>query len=182
MMPAKIKIAQVTLTTLLLALASCKRSATAGHTPEREGEPPVIEVADDDAEMTKAIQDARSTVDVFVKHLQDPGPDQTYFSIKGQFKEGDKSEHMWLSEVSFKDGEFHGKIGNEPNSLRKIKLGDSVKVAKGEISDWMIIEDEELRGGYSMRLLRNRMSPEERKRFDASIGMTVNETILPRSK
>ena len=37
-----------------------------------------------------------------------------------------------------------------------------------DITDWMYIEDGRLIGGYTTRLLRERMSPEERKQLDAS--------------
>src|SRR5262245_998947 len=146
-MPLHSRISLVILVSLLLGLPACKRTSNNSGPVEREGEPPIFRVDDDDPAMKQAIGEASSTSDVFVKHLQKPAAEQSYFSVKGSFTDGKHTEHMWLSDVSFKDGEFHGKIGNEPNNLSKPKLGDSVKFAKGEISDWMIIEGGELRGG-----------------------------------
>lgn len=41
------------------------------------------------------------------------------------------------------------------------------------ISDWMIIEDNKLIGGYTIKNLRNKMTEEERKAFDGSFGVII---------
>ena len=48
-----------------------------------------------------------------------------------------------------------------------------MEINRNEISDWMYIKNSVLHGGYTIRLLRDRMTEEERKEFDASIEMKI---------
>ncbi|HSJ04466.1 MAG TPA: DUF2314 domain-containing protein, partial [Verrucomicrobium sp.] len=111
--------------------------------------------------------------DVFIASLQAPKPSQTYFSVKKPIPWQDgvvtSHEHIWVTDVTFKDGKFHGKLGNEPVDVKDLKLGDDVVVEKAEASDWMIVEDNVLVGGYTLLALRDQMPESERVEFDASM-------------
>ncbi|MFN8443120.1 MAG: DUF2314 domain-containing protein [Caldilineaceae bacterium] len=80
---------------------------------------------------------------------------------------------MWLIDISYQDGKFTGKIGNEPVYRKDLKLGDEVTVPISSITDWMIIEDGKLIGGYTIRVLRNRMSETEREAFDKDLDFII---------
>jgi len=41
------------------------------------------------------------------------------------------------------------------------------------ISDWLYLEDDLLVGGFTLRVIRDRMSPVERMQFDASVPFRV---------
>src|SRR6185436_1268029 len=124
-----------------LLLAACGGSDSSN--------PPVIHVKDGDKEMNAAMEQSRATLDKFVAALQSPGPKQTDFSLKARFEEGSKVEHMWVNSLSVKGEGFAGKIGNEPEGLRKVKLGMPVTIPKERVSDWMFVEDGRLVGGYT---------------------------------
>jgi uncharacterized protein YegJ (DUF2314 family) len=49
-----------------------------------------------------------------------------------------------------------------------------VKTAKNEISDWMYVENKKLIGGYTIRVLRDNMPPEERREFERSVPFTLD--------
>jgi uncharacterized protein YegJ (DUF2314 family) len=51
-----------------------------------------------------------------------------------------------------------------------VKVGDTVQISNDNISDWMYVDGIKLRGGYTIRLLRKRMTETERKQFDAENG------------
>ncbi len=125
-----------------------------------------ISVAEDDPEMRAAIQQARATVPQLVSALQAARPDDEAFSVKVPIRDGEDVEHFWVSDVVFDGTVFRGKLGNEPELVRGHKLGEDVVVKLSEISDWMYLHNGVLVGGYSIRLLRSRMSPEERARND----------------
>ncbi len=55
-----------------------------------------------------------------------------------------------------------------------VSLGNSLVLGPSEISDWMIVENNTLVGGYTIRVLRNRLSAEDRKKFDQSLPFTIN--------
>lgn len=144
-----------------------------GDTIEREGQPPVAYVDDEDPSMAAAIKKARSTVDQFIEAFNDPKPSQSDFGVKLLIEDGDHGEHMWILPMRYEDGKFTGTIQNEPDRLRNVQFGDEVDVAKEEISDWMYVDNGKLVGGYTLRVLRERMSEEERQELDRSVPFSI---------
>ena len=120
------------------------------------------------------MEQARAAVTTFITSLQNPGQNQTYFSVKAKIVDGDHSEHIWLYDVSYDGNQFLGKIGNNPLNVKNVSLGDEIELIPSEISDWMIVEDNKLVGGYTLRVLRDRLSGEERKKFDESLPFTID--------
>ena len=160
---------------LLLSASSCDQTdRETGHVVAREGEPAVHMVSGEDPEMNSAIQQARSSVDTFITSLQNPAQNQTYFSVKAQIVDGVHSEHIWLYDVSFDGKQFQGKIGNNPLNVKNVSLGDDMRLEPSKISDWMIVEDNTLVGGYTIRVIRERLPQEERKIFDQNLPFRVN--------
>jgi uncharacterized protein YegJ (DUF2314 family) len=160
---------------LLISASSCDQTdRETGHVVARDGEPAVHMVSGEDPDMNSAIRQARATVDTFIASLQNPAQNQTHFSVKAQIVDGVHSEHMWLYDVSFDGNQFQGKIGNNPLNVANVSLGDDFVLKPSEISDWMIIEDNRLVGGYTIRVLRNGLSGEELKKFDESLPFKVD--------
>lgn len=155
----------------VLTLTGCNER-NPGDVVERDGEPAVQYFAEDDPRMTAAIEKARETVDEFITALDSPTPTQSGFSVKIEITEGENGEHMWLVPVRFENGQFHGTLNNEPDIVKSVKFGDEVSAAKDEISDWMFVEDNVLKGGYTLRVVRDGLSDEERAAFDASMPFT----------
>jgi len=151
-----------------------KGPAGATRIKERAGQLPVISVEDDDAAMNAAMQKARSTIDTFITALRNPKPSQTFFSLKTPFSDGDKCEHMWLIGVTYDGQKFHGVVNNVPDEVRTVRLGQKVTIAPSEVSDWMIIQDGKLVGGYTVRVLRDREPPGKREEFDRHVGFTID--------
>lgn len=90
-------------------------------------------------------------------------------------------EHMWLTDVDY-DGEFvSGELVNAPNKLKSIKQGDTLRVAIGGLSDWMYVIGGDVYGGYSVNLLRARMSAKERKNHDAAWGLNFGDPSAVRT-
>ena len=159
---------------LLPSLCGCRKPVQNNdHSVKRPGEPDVISVGENDKEMNEAIDVARSTVDDFIKHLKEPVKGESLFAVKKKYEDRGKVEHMWLNFVTFDGTAFRGKVGNEPLDVYNVQLGDPATVAPKDISDWMFVRDGKLVGGYSIRLLYNRASPEEKKKMDAEAGFKV---------
>ncbi len=89
------------------------------------------------------------------------------------FTDGTNSEHIWLSDVVFDGKIFKGTIGNEPLDVKTISFGDQTEVFPTEISDWMIIENNKLKGGYTIRVLRDSMSDNDKAKFDQSCPFQI---------
>ena len=162
---------------IALLFVSCGRSKD-DKVVRRDGNPDYILVDEnEEAKMDAAIARAKKEVDTFVSALQNPKPTQTYFSVKKPFAWQDgkdtNHEHIWISDVRFKDGRFHGRVGNEPVDVKNVKIGDEVTLEKSEASDWMIIDDGYLIGGYTIIALRDAMPDNERKEFDSSFPFKI---------
>ena len=130
-------------------------------------EPPITTFQNDDKEFAHAIAEAQRTLDLFIGQLQNPKPAQTYFSVKARFPTSKgNAEHIWLDNVRYDGSKFSGKIGNTPQSVKNLHLGDPCIIDRENITDWMIVEDGRLVGGTTIRLARSRKSPAERIEFD----------------
>jgi len=94
---------------LIVALVGCGSNDTpSGDHMTEKREPPTIRINADDAEMTAAMEQARSTVDEFIDALSSPKPSQSRFSVKVAVKDGDHVEHLWLVPVRYENGKFIG--------------------------------------------------------------------------
>jgi uncharacterized protein YegJ (DUF2314 family) len=79
------------------------------------------------------------------------------YAVKTNFTEDDQSEHMWVQVKAFKDDYFIGNLANNPATMKLIKYGDSVKVLRTDVEDW-ILQDYLTHtkvGGFSSAYIRN---------------------------
>jgi len=160
---------------LLIAIivSSLNVSAQVDKT-KREGEPDIYSVGDDDKEMNEAMKKARASFDTFLKAFNSENEYQYGFSVKVPFSTDAGVEHIWLSNVEVKNGKYYGEVNNLPNSVKSIKLGDIIPIDRNKISDWFYIENDKLVGGFTIRVIRNRMSATERKQFDLDFGVKID--------
>lgn len=161
----------VLLTLSFLSLAACSRgydSETGTH-----GEAGSVAVESQDQEMLAAMAEARRTLNEFDRRLANPTPKQSMAIIKGRFAEGDLVEHMWLGQIEVTPEGYRGVLGNEPYELTTVKAGQTLVLARADVSDWIVVDDGKLAGGYTMRVLRSRLPENERAAFDAQNGISI---------
>jgi uncharacterized protein YegJ (DUF2314 family) len=120
----------------------------------------------DDVEMEAAIRDAKENFRQFIEAFFKPTPQQKNFLVKVVFDEGGQQEHIWLADLDFGGKNPSGVVANEPK-LPSLKFMQRVEFQPSYISDWMYIEDGYLVGGFTTRVIRGRMTPEERQELDA---------------
>lgn len=117
----------------------------------------------DEQEMDAAIARARSEVDTFVAELNNQtGTDH---SVKAPITDDGQTEHFWLTDVTFADGQFTGTIGNDPGMVDNVKFGQQWTITKEEISDWMYMRDGRIHGNYTMRPLLKTLPEDEAAEF-----------------
>jgi uncharacterized protein YegJ (DUF2314 family) len=158
---------------LILGLASCNSKHTTKI--ERKGEPTVYGVQDSDVEMNEAIEKANQTLDNFKRALKSNNKDFKYFALKVRFITPQGGEHIWLSSISLKNKKYIGVVDNLPESTTEVKIGDTIQIKTDDISDWMYVDGNKLHGGYTLRVLRNRMTDAERKKFDKNNNITIED-------
>ncbi len=134
---------------------------------------PMHTVESDDSEMNNAILQATASLYKFDAALSSKNKLYDYFTLKVRYSTPDGGEHIWVGDIKQEKGDYYGVINNTPESTTEVKLGDTVKVNKNNITDWMYVENNKLRGGYTVRLLRNRMNEAERKQFDSTTFYSI---------
>lgn len=144
----------------------------------RKDEPDVYHVSGTEDRMNFAMEKARLTLSYFKQSLVAPAGYQQYFSLKARIADGEIVEHIWLTDVSFDDSNiFYGKIGNAPLNVTTVKLGQEVGISFSDVSDWMIIENGRLIGGYTIRVLREGLTGQALANFDRSVGLFIDEGV-----
>ncbi len=154
-----------------------KSDQTHANVRSRNENPDVYDVKDENDRMNWGIQKANLTLQYFEDCLNNPKPNQSYFSIKVKIVDNGMVEHIWLSEPHFDDdGNLFGTIGNEPIDVTNVKLGQKIGIERKLISDWMIIDGGRLIGGYTIRAIREGLTGQALVNFDKSLGgMHVDE-------
>lgn len=129
----------------------------------------------EDPSMNAAIIKAKSTIDEFDQALMSNNTSYSDFAIKKRYNAPEGGEHMWIGVIKMEDGGYRGVVNNDAESTKEVKFGDTVLVRKEEITDWMYLDNNVLKGGYTIREIRNKMKKEERKKFDEELGFIIKE-------
>ena len=138
---------------------------------QRPDEPTIYNVESANLSMNQAIEKARLTLKEFDTALLSNNPNFKSFALKVRFGTHKGGEHIWVSEVSIKDDAYYGVVDNLPESTNEVTVDELIKIDKQGISDWMYLNNAKVRGGYTIRLLRQRMDPAERTTFDNETGL-----------
>lgn len=130
----------------------------------------IHEVDPGDAAMNAAMARARSTVDDFLQHLPELRSRGAFYTIKLPLSENGGTEHVWINEPDFDGERFTGYLANMPVSLPSWSYGDKVSVPADGISDWLAVADGTLYGGFTLHVLRPRMTEEELQAMTDGLG------------
>lgn len=137
----------------------------------------------DDPEMQQAHERARQTFKFFWRELSWENrrivPALTAAIIKAPFSESpsddDRVEHMFVNEIDFDGKDVFGELASDPNWVTRVKAGDQVQLPAAQISDWMYAIGDRAYGGFTIHLLRSRMSAAERKEHDQAWGLEFGD-------
>jgi uncharacterized protein YegJ (DUF2314 family) len=109
---------------------------------------------------------ARETLPDFISALEKPGPGEEGFRVKYPMPAGGESgvveEHIWLGDIVFRNGEYHGTVVSRPYYIAPLSAGDRIKFSIEKISDWMYLRDGRIVGGESIKYLIERIGETER--------------------
>lgn len=154
--------------------AGARQLSAQGETPVRESDekPLVLRVNTADTAMNAATERARATVPQLIAKLNDPPPGLTYLGVKVRLGDADEpGEHTWLYDVTYADGTISGKLAIDAQIVPGFRANDVVRVAPGEISDWMTVENGRACGGFTDRILVAKVNAEERAAHFAAMGI-----------
>lgn len=150
---------------ILLIIVSCENKR---ERIQRDVEPEVLLVQPEDAGMNAAIENAKKTFQTnFHPALISKNPDFSNFAIKQRFDTQEGGEHIWIGDIVFDNGKYRGIVQNKPVNPLDIKLGDEIVVNLDNLSDWMYYDKNVVKGAYTVKVLRETMSDEEKKEMDS---------------
>lgn len=138
----------------------------------------IIEVKLSDDEINEAINKAKASFSQFDKAIKATGNNYKKFMLKRGFISEFGVEHIWLVDVRYNSdkNKFIAMVANDPIHAQEIKSGDFIEVDKNEISDWLFFDNDDFTyGGYTLQILRNRLSKEEKKQFDAENNLKFKQ-------
>lgn len=159
----------------VLLLASWGTAFAEDAVVHRGGQPDVVRMPLGDARLNEAIALARHSVEEFIAALAAAGTKQRSFAVEVPVIEGAHVEQFWVDVESFGNGQFTGRIANEPLEVDGVKRGDRIVVDKERISDWMYVDRGHLVGGFTIRLMRAALGAADRAAFDASLPFEIGE-------
>jgi uncharacterized protein YegJ (DUF2314 family) len=115
---------------------------------------PVISVPDDAPEMLAAVEEARRRWPEFVAAFEQRSPDaKSRFSVKAPLGLPGEEEFIWISVTSIEAEKIYGTLGNDPVAIPNLKQGDKVSVSVSKVNDWIYLRDDELCGGFTVKVV-----------------------------
>ena len=155
---------------------------------------PIFKSPSDDKEMEQAASKGRQTFKYFWREMSWEHrriiPGLELAAVKASFSDppeiraknpgGLEVEHMWLLEVEFDGKQIQGTLINAPHSLKTYQEGDRVTIAGKQLFDWMYVIAGNVYGGFTVDLLRSRMSKGERLQHDKAWGFDFGDVgVVP---
>jgi uncharacterized protein YegJ (DUF2314 family) len=126
----------------------------------------------DDPDIAAAIQKSKDTVDVFLNALKSPAPGQIQFIARREFptETAGKRQILIVNHIRFDGTLLHGKV--DDNTARRgggIPRGGEVSFPPNEVCDWMFNDNGKAAGGYMLRALKLKMTPDEWSKIASQI-------------
>ena len=100
------------------------------------------------------IKMAQDSLKVFLDLFSNKQKNNFDFEIKSKYTDGKEIENMWSSVDSIKADTLFTTLDNVPLRLATVKLNDMIKVAKKDIEDWTIYQEDSLLLGDFMKRYR----------------------------
>lgn len=140
-------------------MACMLSSFVAGCGNEPEG---VVDVTSEDAEMNEAIAMARDSLPHFWSTYDNPKGGESDFTLKVILKDAAGNvEHIWVGSIQKENGKIFGEIDNEPVQVKEVKYGQVIEINENDISDWTYIKEGKIYGGYTIRVLIERIPTDQ---------------------
>lgn len=124
----------------------------------------------DDPEFQQTVVDAQQTLPVFRQLLRSEGAAEWYTCIKTRLVASEDKAFIWLQVMSDFSTGFVARAFELPPEFESFR-GKEITVSNRDVVDWMVIQTDVLRGGYSLRYQRAKLPADQRNSFDQRIGV-----------
>lgn len=160
---------------LLVVFYSAQTTASKKNTSkeaDKRLEDSVVEVSSVDVGMNEAMVKAKQNISQFEKALKDNNSEFKNFGVKIAFASDIGDEYLWISTIVYSKEKnvYAGIVNSNPMYTKLVKYDEIVEFKLEDVADWMYFKGNLLIGGYTIRVLRDRMSNKERENFDKESG------------
>ena len=157
-----------------ILVAGLSSEALCQSVEERAKKQELVFMEDEEPAMRRAFETARASLDGFLEKAKNPPADAAGFALKVGVREGKNTEYFWVNELHEKDGQFTGKINNEPRMVKTVRMGQHYAFPRAHIVDWMYIDRAQRRmvGNFTMCALLTKDPPVEAAAAKKRFGLT----------
>ena len=136
----------------------------ADHTADDEPPPPapsphLISIPDDDPQLSAAVSEAHNRFDEFLTAFAHR-TDADRFAVKARFMDDYGREYMWLTVTAVDGLHIYGQLDNDPATVRAVRRGQPVRVARTGLNDWLFTQGAARVGGFTVKVLERRANGE----------------------
>lgn len=140
-------------------------------TPLSTVTPPALTTGAADLAWRDAVAGAQRSLPAFRGRLEKETGLDTVYGVRVALKQGTGEGTEWLESVEFRGDKVSGIVDGHA-TVPTVKGPPWLvrTVPSGDIVDWLIVDDDGLHGGYTLRLERERLSPADQQLFDRDLG------------
>ena len=132
-------------------------------------------VSSENEDMNIAIAKAQGSFPDFLKALKNGCDKCDKFLAKIRLSYGDQNgEHVWMDNLHFDNSRLYGRLANVPEDVTRVSFGDTLEIKADSLSDWAYIQNEELKGGYTLKVIFKNLDIEGRKQMERDLGAKIN--------
>ena len=157
---------------VLVFMAACL-PALAQTLTERAQNDEITFVKDDDPAMNRAFEKARATLDDFFRLMKSPKAGTQGYAVKIAVSDGESTEYFWVNELKVNGDKISGVLNNEPEIVKKYKLGERFSFSRRQVVDWTYIEPaaRRMHGNFTACALLTHEDPAEAEEFKQQYGL-----------
>lgn len=159
------------ITSLLLIMVAC--SDKRKFDPKKDE--PLFAVIDSNDELFRmTVEKAQSEINWFQNELNSKS-ETAMASVKIRIPDNQNNDaFIWLINPSFESDTCVAEVFEIPAESFDFKVGDKLRFHKKDVQDWYILDQEgKMKGGYSLRYMRQKLSRKDQIEFDKYIGVKV---------
>lgn len=138
--------------------------------------PAVSPVDPDDPRLARARFNALASIEEFWSHYNDPSDDEIDFALKIALPTGNGNEHIWVGDISERNGQLFGRLANEPVSDR-FEFGQTIRFDRDQITDWTYEKAGSLRGNFSFAVIVSELPDKKQSQALGDLGWSKDDLI-----
>jgi len=136
---------------------------------EANEQEPIYQVAAEDKEMNAAKAKAIASLPEFYARLAQPTTGTTEYMIKFDILPGEDAEFVWATDLDRAGAPMTGVLVNQPEATDH-RIGQRVPIPEADIVDWTYRKGGVMQGGFTNRVLLERMPADEAESFRKYLG------------